>query len=375
MSTTFDFGFRDVLREFHGGARLHVLMAMVLHANVRNRCWPSMRGLAKETGYALAAVNEAKKWLEEHGAIEIVKYSERVNEEKEQNANHLQNVYQLTGVIKFNGKTYPVQYVGKGEQKDASNYDVPQNETSHIETSRNETLICGTEVVTSVKSFQEEKIVKGKKRKDSAPATADAHATDSNPSTSSLQGAKKSARTDKAPTRGKRAEDEQQPPSPTPSPTLRAKSVLQRVIDDQWQHPYTGTPAPADSHDGVWRVLLPQLMGTAAQKGRKEYNLSPAATEGEIYAFGKWYRRTNPDIPMPKSAEKLMLWFCQFRTCEDYGSRMQTAEREVGILYRGMGKPSQAPPESAAFDDMPSITSDHPAAQAFARLFPNEEQF
>ena len=135
MPTTLDFNFREALPYLHGGARLNVLVALLLRANVRNRCWPSMRRLAKDTGYALAAVNDAKKWLEEHGAIEIVKYEHRVGDEKK-GINHLQNVYQLTGVITLEGKTYRYIYV-------------PQ-----IETSENETSIRETEVVTSLKSLQ-----------------------------------------------------------------------------------------------------------------------------------------------------------------------------------------------------------------------------
>lgn len=133
-----DHRFKDVMHHFHGGARLHVFLILFLRGNVRNRCWPSMRRIAKDTGYALAAVNEAKKWLEEHGAIEVVKYDQRIGEEKK-GINHLQNVYQLTGVIKFNGVTYPYLYV-------------PQNETSDNETSRIE-----TEVVKEFKSVKKRK--------------------------------------------------------------------------------------------------------------------------------------------------------------------------------------------------------------------------
>jgi hypothetical protein len=208
-----------------------------------------------------------------------------------------------------------------------------------------------------------------KDRKDIAPAIASAQPAPSTPDTSSVAG-QDSARAEHAPKRTAKAKDKDAPLIPHVPPTPRAKSVLQRVIDDQWQHPYTGTPAPADSHDGVWRALLPQLMGNAAQKGRKEYNLSPAATEDEIYAFGKWYRRTNPDIPMPKSGEKLLLWFGQFRTCADYASRMTVAAHEMNILYRGASKKTPVEDRAPA-----TITAGHPIAGFFAQHFPNEEQF
>jgi hypothetical protein len=153
MPTTFDFGFRDALSHFHGGARLHVLVALMLRANVRNRCWPSMRRIAKDTGYALAAVNDAKKWLEEHGAIEVVKYDQRIGDEKTE-INHLQNVYQLTGVITVDGVTYPYLYV-------------PQIETSRTETSRIE-----TEVVKEKKLVKKERTTLAASDEDRASATS-----------------------------------------------------------------------------------------------------------------------------------------------------------------------------------------------------------
>jgi hypothetical protein len=133
-----DHRIKDILHHFRDSGRLNVLVALIAHANVRNRCWPSMRLIAKETGYGLAAVNEAKKWLEEHGAIEIVKYDQRAGDEKK-TVNHLQNIYQLTGVIKFSGKVFPYLYV------------------SVSETLTSETSPSKTEVVKEVKVVKEKK--------------------------------------------------------------------------------------------------------------------------------------------------------------------------------------------------------------------------
>jgi hypothetical protein len=144
-----DHRLKDILHHFRDSGRLSLLIALISHANVRNRCWPSMRLLAKETGYGLAAINEAKKWLEETGAIEVVKYDERVGDEKKK-INHLQNVYQLTGVIKLNGKVHPYLYVSVGE-------------TSASETSLSETSASETEVVKVVKVVPDKKKEKEKK--------------------------------------------------------------------------------------------------------------------------------------------------------------------------------------------------------------------
>lgn len=112
--TALDWRLRDVLPQLRDSGRLNVLIALILRANVRNRCYPSMKRLAKDTGYGLEAVTEAKKWLEEHGAIEIVTFAQRVGDEKKI-ASHRQHIYQLTGVIIVDDVTYPYFYVSPTE--------------------------------------------------------------------------------------------------------------------------------------------------------------------------------------------------------------------------------------------------------------------
>ncbi|HML22116.1 MAG TPA: DnaA N-terminal domain-containing protein [Aggregatilinea sp.] len=78
-------------------ARLPVLMTLALHANHRLRCWPTTRLLCQETGFASAAVVEARNWLIAHKAILIVP-----NEKREGLETALPGrtfVYQLTGMI------------------------------------------------------------------------------------------------------------------------------------------------------------------------------------------------------------------------------------------------------------------------------------
>jgi hypothetical protein len=92
--------------------RWNVLTVLILFSNVRNRCWPSMDLIAKMgCNGNKARATRAKKWLVEHGAIELVKHSQRHEDEK-----HLpprQHVYQLTGVIKV--------YPSYSEDADMSN--------------------------------------------------------------------------------------------------------------------------------------------------------------------------------------------------------------------------------------------------------------
>ncbi len=79
--------------------RLDVLITLVLHSNVRNRCWPKMELIAKlATGGNLTKATAAKRWLIDHGAIELVAYKHRLDDE--QQLPKRQHVYQLTGILK-----------------------------------------------------------------------------------------------------------------------------------------------------------------------------------------------------------------------------------------------------------------------------------
>lgn len=157
-----DHRIKNILHHFRDSGRLNVLIALMSHANVRNRCYPSMRLIAKETGYALEAVNEAKKWLQEHGAIEIVKYQQRVGDEVKIKSVR-QNVYQLTGVINLDGKEHPYLYVSPTE--------ISENETLLGEISPVE-----MEVVKAVQVVKESK--DSKKRRETTFART-AHADQS----------------------------------------------------------------------------------------------------------------------------------------------------------------------------------------------------
>jgi hypothetical protein len=136
-----DWRLRDALHHLSTNGRLNVLIALILRANVRNRCYPSMKLIAKETGFGLATITEAKKWLEEHGAIEVVPYAQRVGDEKEKIKSTRQHVYQLTGVLKVDGVTYPYFYV------------------SESEISESEISVSETEVVKDSKKVQKRKVI------------------------------------------------------------------------------------------------------------------------------------------------------------------------------------------------------------------------
>lgn len=160
-----------------------------------------------------------------------------------------------------------------------------------------------------------------------APAIADAPVLPSQTDTSSVQGAEKSARTDKAPKAEKKAQDIL-PPDPHSAAPLppKEKSILAWIIDDVWAN---RQGARTDAH-GVWKRLLPVLVGNS----KKADNVEPPATECEIVAFGRWYRYYNPQTALPMDA-KVASWFGQFRLASDYERRVRSVEKEVAILYHG----------------------------------------
>jgi len=181
MPTTLDFDLRENLNLLRQDGRLAVLIALVLHANVRGRCWPSVHLLAQETGWAIGSVIEALRWLEGAGAIAKVPYEKRVEEEHELPVR--QTVYQLTGRFSAGGKTTFYLYLspeeraslvaaaaaamqGKREVSDdqdstqsppgATPHDVPADEISPSEISPSEISLAGTEVSTSRSIYRSE---------------------------------------------------------------------------------------------------------------------------------------------------------------------------------------------------------------------------
>jgi helix-turn-helix protein len=78
-------------------SRWTVLTMLILHANIRNRCWTSIDYLASKLGKSTATVESALKWLRKVGALEVVPFKERVGSEKQ--LPNRQHVYQLTGKL------------------------------------------------------------------------------------------------------------------------------------------------------------------------------------------------------------------------------------------------------------------------------------
>lgn len=87
-------------------ARLHVLINILSHANLRLRAWPSVEKIMDGTGFNdKTAIAEAIKWLFDHGAIYNVPFDKRVGQEKK--LSNRKYVFQLTGIININGQILP----------------------------------------------------------------------------------------------------------------------------------------------------------------------------------------------------------------------------------------------------------------------------
>lgn len=98
MTTVLNFDLKDCLSVLTKDYRWNVLTVLILHGNIRNRCWTGMETIARlATNGNLTKATNAKKWLKTHRAFDLVSFSKRVDEEKELPPRL--HVYQLTGVI------------------------------------------------------------------------------------------------------------------------------------------------------------------------------------------------------------------------------------------------------------------------------------
>lgn len=107
MASTLHWELRKHLKDLRDDGRLAVLTALILHSNIRLRCWVSVDLLVAETGWSRPLVSKAKAWLHERGAFVLVPYRKRVDEELKLPTR--QHVYQLTGMMDIDGK--PIKYL------------------------------------------------------------------------------------------------------------------------------------------------------------------------------------------------------------------------------------------------------------------------
>lgn len=98
MSTTLSYDIKRYMRLLTHDNRWNVLTVLILHANIRNRCFVGMDTIAEmATNGNKTKAARAKRWLQDHGAFELVPKDKRVKEETRLPSR--QHVYQLTGEL------------------------------------------------------------------------------------------------------------------------------------------------------------------------------------------------------------------------------------------------------------------------------------
>lgn len=152
MVATLNFDLKDAPPELWEGSHWAVLTMLVLHANVRNRCWPSIDFLVDKLGKSTSTVIAAIKWLRRHGAVTLVPKAERVDREKTLPAR--QYVYQLTGKLTFGERTICYLYMPSEGAMPASKQGAPK--VSKAETST-PTKVSETEV-SPAESFSQQNL-------------------------------------------------------------------------------------------------------------------------------------------------------------------------------------------------------------------------
>lgn len=115
------------MEELTKDCRWNVLTVLILHANIRNRCWVGMDTIAKmATNNNLTKATRAKKWLESQGAFTLVPYDKRVGPDETALAPR-QHIYQLTGNLTIAGVVYPYLYHTTPDVVPIENNEIPPN--------------------------------------------------------------------------------------------------------------------------------------------------------------------------------------------------------------------------------------------------------
>ncbi len=143
MSATLSYDLKKCLPALVQDNRWNVLTVLILHSNIRNRCFVGLDTIAALATHGnRSKATRAKKWLESHGAFEIVPFDKRVADELALPPR--QHIYQLTGELrkckiktclcqKWEAPKYVYLYTGTIESLPIETIEIPPN-SSPIET-------------------------------------------------------------------------------------------------------------------------------------------------------------------------------------------------------------------------------------------------
>lgn len=122
MTAVLSFDLKKGLHHLTVDDRWSVLTVFILHANARNRCYPTMETVAQMGANGnLKRATAAKRWLIEVGALILVPYNKRVGDE--QKLPRRQHVYQLTGKFIADGQSFNYLYLNP-EIIDGENFTI-----------------------------------------------------------------------------------------------------------------------------------------------------------------------------------------------------------------------------------------------------------
>lgn len=143
MPPTLDYGLKECMAELTKDGRWNVLSVLILHANIRNRCWVGMDTIAAmATNNSPRKATKAKKWLQDHGAFTLVPFDKRVEQELDLPAR--QHVYQLTGTVTIDGTVYNYLYHGKTDVSPIGN--IREDNVSPIDNNK-ESVVSPIEII------------------------------------------------------------------------------------------------------------------------------------------------------------------------------------------------------------------------------------
>jgi hypothetical protein len=122
-------------------AALSVYWIYISRVNYENVAYPSLRGLSRDTGWSISECHEARKWLVENGALEVVPDYIRPEWRKLESSDKTKinldksEYFRPTGFIMIGDKKYSLLYVPRNEISDVE-VENPNDESSMYDHNR-----------------------------------------------------------------------------------------------------------------------------------------------------------------------------------------------------------------------------------------------
>lgn len=289
----------------HKGARLAVLLQLMLHANHRLRCWPSTAALCRNTGLNRPAIVEARQWLINHRAVVIVPHDKREGVEKE--LPNRQMIYQLTGVVETSAGIVPYMLMSdEVTQAIKQELDAIGSHVSKTEISETESSVLEPKGITSIQDSTKENMIP-------APQAGAGTAGDATPHTPSK----------------KKGDVIPMPPPNTPPPGSAEPPSRRDPIFDAVCSEIFGIKSDeelkaaqeqnnAGTRIGMIAAWLNQKRGSFRLRGKTvDFGLiSAPAKPDHVRSFVRWYQRKQPRQGLPRDIEKFIEYWREWASSQ-----------------------------------------------------------